>query len=218
MKISDPLQVGGVVIREVDYPSLTTDDIRALNAFDNILEQEAHPDDPPTPVEVTQAEVRSIPDFVAFREFWGRDADGSITAVGYGSWTKTEDNRHLVNADIRVRPDRRRLGIAKALLRLVAGVAEEKGRSLLTFGTSDRVAAGDAFARRMGAEPGMAVHTNRLVLSEADRELVDRWIDQGPLRAPGYSLSPVDGPYPEDLVDAIVDLRHVMNTAPRDDL
>jgi GNAT superfamily N-acetyltransferase len=62
------------------------------------------------------------------------------------------------------------------------------------------------------------VHTNRLVLADVDRHLVQRWIDEGPSRAQGYSLVTVDGRYPDDLIDDVVDVMGVMNDAPRDDL
>jgi RimJ/RimL family protein N-acetyltransferase len=64
----------------------------------------------------------------------------------------------------------------------------------------------------------MAMHINRLDLAELDRDLVRRWIDEGPARAPGYSLVTVDGPYPDDLIEEIADVFEVMNDAPRDDL
>jgi hypothetical protein len=64
----------------------------------------------------------------------------------------------------------------------------------------------------------MDVHTNRLLLADVDRALVRRWVDEAPGRAPGYSLVTVDGRFPDDLVEDIVDVMHVMNDAPRDDL
>ena len=84
--------------------------------------------------------------------------------------------------------------------------------------STDRVPAGEAFARRVGAALGLTQGMNRLVIADVDRGLVRRWVDEGPGRAPGYSLVAIDGPYPDDLVEQIVDLHAVMNTAPREDL
>lgn len=182
------------------------------------MRAESRPEDPPTPIELTRANIENIPDFLAVRMFWVRDPDGTIVAAGEVSWTRKEENQHLVQAGISVRPDRRERGIAKALLRVIADVTEGEGRTLVVGGSHERVPAGEAFALRIGAEAAQAVHTNRLVLAEVDRDMVRKWVEQGPLRAEGYSLVSLDGPYPEDLAEAILAVLHIMNTAPRDDL
>ena len=89
---------------------------------------------------------------------------------------------------------------------------------MLVSATSERVPAGEAFARAVGAEAAQANHINRLVLADVDRELVQRWIDEGPRRAPGYSLEWVDGIYPDDRLEELLDVLHVMNDAPKDDV
>jgi GNAT superfamily N-acetyltransferase len=80
--------------------------------------------------------------------------------------------------------------------------------------TSDRVPAGEAFLRHIGADPLFTSRENRLQLGEVDLDLVKRWIDNGPVRAPGYSLVRLEGPIPESLVEAFVDLAAVMEEAP----
>jgi GNAT superfamily N-acetyltransferase len=209
-----------VTFEEVHYHrDMPAADIAALNAFENVIAAEEHPDDPPRPLELTDGEARNIPDFVAFREFWGRDPDGSLAAMGYGHWRKdVDDNRHLLNCTIQVRPDRRRRGLGRTLLGHIADIADGEGRTVLMFGTNERVPAGEAFARRLEAKPAFKAHTNRLVLSRVDRALVDRWIAEGPERGKGYSLFTIDGAMPDDLIDRFAELSDVMNTAPRDDL
>ncbi len=212
------LRVGDVVIEEVDLRSLSEEDIVAVNTFQNIMRAESNPEDPPRPVELTRANVRNIPEIVWVREYWGRDPDGSIAAVGAGSYLRTEENRHLLQVGVIVRPDRRRRGLGRALLGLVADVAEQEGRTLLMGSTSERVPAGEAFATLLGAERAIANHINRLLLADVDRDLVARWVTEGPGRAPDYTLVAVDGGYPDDLVEDIAALYDVMNTAPRDGL
>jgi len=218
VKLAEPLEIGGVVIEEVDYRSLSDDRIRLLNTFENVMRAEAAPEDPPRPVSLTEADERTLPDYFVVRQFWGFDPDGGMAAQGFGWWTATEDNRHVVNVGIEVRPDRRRRGIARELLRLMVGVAESEGRSLLIGRTIDRVPEGEAFARRVGAQLGLATHVNRLVLADVDRNLVRRWADEGPARASGYVVVTFDSPYPDDQLEQIADLAGVMNTAPLDDL
>ena len=207
----------GDMLDEDEYRALSDADLAALNVFDNIMGAESHPEDPPTPLHITEADARNHPDFIAIREFWARDPDASIAAQGFAWWRKTEENRHVAWIGLRVRPDRRRRGLAKALLAHVLERLED-GRTTAMAGTNDRVPAGEAFARRVGAEPGSAIHTNRLLLAEVDRELVRRWVDHGPQRAEGYSLVAVDGRYPDELLDQVANVFDVMNTAPRDDL
>src|SRR5579863_7504099 len=67
------------------------------------------------------------------------------------------------------------------------------GRSLLMGGTRETVPAGEAFARRIGAELGQVMIENRLDLRAVDRDLVRSWVEAGPARAPGYHLEFVRG-------------------------
>jgi GNAT superfamily N-acetyltransferase len=160
----------------------------------------------------------NIPSFIAACEFWGRDPDGSIAAQAFTYWRKTEENRHLAWAEIRVRPDRRRRGIAKALLDVLADIIDDDGRTLLMTSTSERVPSGTAFAERVGADAVFNMHINRLVLAGVDREMLRSWIADGPRRAAGYALVANDGDYPDDLVSDVVGVFDIMNTAPREDM
>jgi len=162
--------------------------------------------------------LQNIPDFVEFRVFWGRAADGSLAATGTVSWLKTDENKHAAQVGLGVLPEYRRRGIATALLSRLVEVAEADNRTLVLSSTSERIPAGTAFAERLGAESALDVHTNRLLLGDVDWDMVRRWVDEGPGRASGYSLVRVDGRYPDDLIDDIVDVMHVMNDAPRDNL
>ena len=71
---------------------------------------------------------------------------------------------------------------------------------------------------RLGANAGMAAHTNQLKLSELDRNLIRAWQAQAADRASGFELGLWDGAYPEEDLQGIVKLWHVMNSAPRGSL
>jgi mycothiol synthase len=205
-------------IEEVDYRALTEAQIVAINEFENAMRAEARPEDPPEPLEHTRAVVTNHPSTLVIREFWLREPGSPIAGLSYLYWRNTEDNRHLAWAGVSVRAEHRGRGLAKQLLSLIVPIAEREGRSLLSGMTTDRVPAGDAFARRLGADGAQAVHTNRLLMADLDAGLVRRWIEQGPSRAPGYSLVFFDGPFPDDVIENAVAAYHIMNTAPRDDL
>lgn len=217
MTVSSP-RAGDITFQAIDHASMPDADIEALNAFQNVMQREMFPEDPPVPLELTAAQVRNIPDFFVTNEHWAREPDGSIVATGYANWRRAPENRHVAYAGVTVRADRRRRGLAKAMLGLLVPHAEADGRTLLMGPTLDRVPAGETFARRLGAERGMEAHTNRLVLADVDRELVRKWTEQGPARAPGHSLVAFDGPYPDHLLEPMANLTDVMNTAPREDL
>jgi GNAT superfamily N-acetyltransferase len=167
---------------------------------------------------MARASIDAIPDFAHIRMFIARDPDGAIAAQGNAAFLRVEENQHLVETTLRVRSDRRRRGIGTELLRLMVGVADEEGRTLMLGQTSERVPAGEAFAAAVGAEAAQANHVNRLVLADVDRDLVRRWIDEGPSRAPGYSLEWLDGVFPDDRLEELLDVMHVMNDAPRDNV
>jgi GNAT superfamily N-acetyltransferase len=207
----------GIELSSMDVTKLSEEELVAYHEFVELGRQESRPEDPPAPLESLRAELANIPDFAVLRSIWALD-DGRLVGSADIQWLNTDENKHLIYGGIRVLPGHRRRGIATALLAKVADLADAEGRTLLVGATSERVPAGAEFARRVGAEGAMAMHINRLDLAELDRDLVRRWIDEGPARAPGYSLVTVDGPYPDDLIEEIADVFEVMNDAPRDDL
>jgi GNAT superfamily N-acetyltransferase len=211
------LRVGDVVVYALDLRELSDANVVALNRFANVLSTEAQPDEPTIPFERTASEMRFIPGTIAIHAFCARLPDGSVVALSRGSYRELDSNKHLLEISVEVLPDHRRRGLATAMLRPVVDLAEAHGRTLLSAATTDRVPAGEAFARRIGAKLVQAAHSNRLVLSEVDRDIVRRWVDEGPRRAPGYSLIWVDGPAPDHLIGQIAAVMRVMNDAPRDD-
>ena len=212
------LRVGDVSIIDLDLATSSDDDVRAITVFRNAMQAEIHADDPPWREDAVALDVRHWPPFFKHRTFVGRDGDGAIVASALVNWAVVEDNQHIVNVDLGVLAAYRRRGIGTALLARAVGVAEEIGRTLLVSQSVDLVSDGEHFARRVGANLGMSQGMNRLVLADVDRDRVRRWVEQGPIRAEGYSLVAADGRYPDELVEQIVDLSAVMNTAPRDDL
>ena len=54
---------------------------RCGNAFGNKMDAEAHPEDPPTSLEIAVASARNIPDFVEIKLFRAVDSQGMVRWV-----------------------------------------------------------------------------------------------------------------------------------------
>jgi GNAT superfamily N-acetyltransferase len=190
-----------------------------LWAFREVIRAERMPDDPPLLRESFVARTRNIPDFYHY-EYQLMRAPGEseiVAACGFG-YELTGENMHLAEADVEVLPGYRRRGLGRRLLGWAAAAAQAKGRRLLLGHSSDRVPAGAAFARAVGATPGLEERHSQLVLAELDRGMLRDWQEQAFERAPGYELIFWDNEYPEELIEPFAALCQVMNTAPRGDL
>jgi mycothiol synthase len=202
-------------IKTFDPQAARPADFEAYLAFVNRIQAEMWPEDPPTELEELIQELRAIPPFVVTQR-WVAWHDQQIIARGVATFWRTEDNKHLLGCDIAVLPEWRRQGLAKQLLKLIAEVAQREKRRLLMASTDSAIPAGEAFMKRVGARVGLVSSTNQLDLALLDRELLRRWQERAPKTE--FELGLWEGPYPEEELDAIVKLREVMNTEPRDNL
>ena len=182
------------------------------------LHAEAAPDDPRRPLAEEMAAVRNQPPAEDGIVLVARDAAGRIAGFLDCGWEQLPGVDHTLMTEIAVLPGWRRRGLGRLLLDRVTGVAEQRGLRLIMGRTRDNVPSGGSFCARFGAEPAFVGRENRLDLRSVDRELVARWIADGPVRAPGYRLHFVAGRTPPELIDQVADVLNVMNTAPREDL
>lgn len=212
------VEVAGIEIERFDVRAFTDRQVAQINAYFNEMKAESRPEDPATPLEETAAFLANIPTFIQLDSWGGFDTAGRMVCGAQGIGFPDGDNAHVLNCEMGVLAEHRRSGIGRELLRLLVGAAECNDKRLLTGVTRERVEAGVGFCRRVGAEPGLDAHTNRLVLADVDRSLVERWIEEGPGRAADYELIGFDGRCPEELVAEVVDVLGVMNDAPRDAL
>jgi len=209
----------------LDLARLTGDDVQRLLPLTEALRKESRPDDaPPTATSLHS----SLSALVGMRELavemvvaWeGPRAIGRAMAfVPQGA-----DNRHMLQLDPQVVPDRRRRGVGRAMLRWALDVARRHDRRLILGGTGERVPAGDAFALAFGARASLQASLNELDLEEHGPRLfgpdglVAAWLRDGPRRAPGYELAWVPRPYPEEALIPFAALKSAMNDAPRGEL
>jgi len=202
-----------------DPATFSDDEIAEGVVFNNILQAEVVPDDPPTPVDVAIAAARAVPE--RYRRYSVRargEGRAIVGSTGCGFDPEHNDNPDVVWGAVHVLPDHRRRGLGTQLLSHLIAIARHEGRDRIIGSTNERTPEGAAFASAIGAESKQAQHLNHLPLADVDRPMLERWAAEGPGRAPDYELIMWDNVAPEEHLDAWVDLVLVMNTAPRDDL
>ncbi len=201
--------------RTLDLRNLSDSDAIALNTLFNLECFERIPEDPPIPLEERLADWKNIPKHVNVESFAYFQED---RAVAYGDlgFELEGTNMHLCWSEISVLFEFRRMGLGKKLLEHVLRVAKRENRTILIFGTSERIPSGAAFAEKIGAKRGIENHTNRVLLEKLDRAMLQSWIANAPNDE--FELVFYTGDYPEDELEKFCELFDVMNTAPRGEL
>jgi GNAT superfamily N-acetyltransferase len=148
------------------------------------------------------------------REVWlvqGR-AEGPVAG-----WYRLElpdlENLNRARLALTVHPEERRHGLGRALLRHAAGRAAANGRCVLGGGARNGTA-GEAFARSVGAEPGL-VEIERVQEPGALEEgRLARLRGQAERHAAGYALVTWTGLVPEEHIEQTAALYNALNDAP----
>lgn len=137
-------------------------------------------------------------------------------ALAWGNLSfDTVQNLHMAHARLVVRPDNRRQGLGSAIARQLEQVARREGRHTVTFGTSSKAPAGEAYARSLSAQPALPMRSSRLDLQQLPHELLRAWLTR-----------PAEDPYrlhvwtrlPDEYLERMAGMMMVMNTAPKGDL
>ena len=150
------------------------------------------------------------------REIWlvrGR-AEGTVAG-----WYRLElpdlENLDRAGLDLFVAPEERRRGLGRALLEHAAGRAAANGRRVLDTGTRNGTA-GEAFARSVGAEPGLVDVERVLEVGLLGDGRLARLREQAEQHAAGYALATWTGLVSEEFVEGIAVLYAALGDAPRD--
>jgi mycothiol synthase len=203
-------------IEPFDPATASDGDLADLHALESALELEALPGEPVAPLEHTVAELRNRLPF-KIRTGWIVRQSDTIVAWGQASYDDLPENRNHAAIGLAVHPDVRRLGLGTALLERAVDAARGWGCTILDLDA--RIGGpGEPFLRAIGAERRLVDRRSRCRTADIDRKLLEGWARRAGERAAGYSLVAWDGPCPEELLDAFVELKDVMNTAPLEDL
>jgi mycothiol synthase len=207
------------------YTSERIEDIRAagddliaeLHELAGIRHAESWPGEPHQPLSETELEVRRVPADYEVRLWLVRDPDGRLVARMRSEVERTGDNEHICWVEVDVHPDHRRRGIGRWLLARGAEETEKAGCTIVGTWSESAVPSGEVFAKAFEFEPKLVFRESELDLTTLDWEMVDRWVAEGPKRAPGYALTLVEGTYPEEHYPNVIAWWETMNTAPRED-
>lgn len=212
--MNDPV---GYRIDQVEPRQLAPARLREAAVLYQSLLSERTPEDPPTPLEAIERRfLAEMPN--QWRAFFGaRDPDGALIGYGVVSRSLNEpENAHVRWTELAVSAKHRRKGVGRALLRRLVEAVEGQGEDVVLMAqTTDRVPSGSAFAKRVGAEPGLDMKTNQLDLSQVDHAKVEEWSAISPK---GYRLERIDDTVPAQMLAPYIQASNGMNDAPRGDL
>lgn len=188
--------------------------LREWAALDAAVTCELMPDlDPPAYAESLR-HLQSAPHV----HRWGVAAVDGARVVGAGICQSfLSDNRHLCELDLYVARDRRREGIATALLSRVAEVAGQDGRTTIV-GYAPAGSAGVRFAAALGADEKQGELRSSLDVTAIDPAALARELAEAESASPDYELLRWSGLCPEDLLPAYARVASAMNDAPRGEL
>lgn len=173
-------------------------------------------DEPPLSLAMFSAYVRNEwPGDPAETWYVPGDSAGQAAACCYIELPDLE-NRDRAFVVLTVDPAFRRRGLGRALLRHAAQRAGDDGRSVLDGAVVER-SAGEAFARHLGAEPGIGDVRRIIDLRKAEAGRFAGLRDTAAGHAAGYSLVSWTGVTPEEELGRVAGVRNAMNDAPREE-
>jgi GNAT superfamily N-acetyltransferase len=211
------MNINGYTIDRVDPRDLPEAEQIAVARLLQTTNTELLPEEPVRPLDVILTRLRSRAANQWNARVRARDAKGNVVGwVGGGRSLNEPENAHVLWCETSVHPDHRRKGLGTALFREFVQACEGQHPELLFMGmTNDRVAAGESFLRGLGAQPGLPMKTNQLVLADVDRAQVAEWAKLDP---PGYRLERIDNVVPPELLAAYIQASEGINDMPKGDL
>lgn len=204
----------GYDIVEIDPRTLADAKAAEIARVQQAINAERVPEDPLTPLEPLIQRMRAEAPGHWRAAFVARDASGSYVGFGVVDRSLNEpENAHVRWTEINVARDHRRRGLGRALFGSIVDACAGQGDDLVFMGgTSDRLPTGEAFARAIGASPGLVMKNNQLAIAEVDRAKVAEWATLDPA---GYRLERADGTIPERLVAPYLAALNAMNDMPK---
>jgi ribosomal protein S18 acetylase RimI-like enzyme/RimJ/RimL family protein N-acetyltransferase len=154
--------------------------------------------------------------YVPTEELAGLSGSGGGVAGWYGLQFPDLENRDRAFLVAVVRPELRRRGLGRELIDHAKRRAAAEGRAFIDA-FAVRGSAGEAFARRLGAEAGIAEARRILDLRKVPAERFAELRAAAEEHAAGYSLVSWTGVTPEHELARVAGIHNTMNDAPREE-
>lgn len=211
------MDVNGYTLDRVDPKELPENEQVALARLFQRIGRETMPEDPERPLEAILARLRATSPNEWHAQVRARDAKGNVAGwIATSRSLNDPENPHLAWTELMVHPEHRRKGLATGLVAEIVAAADGQHPELLFMGmTNDRAPSGGLFLKRIGANAGLPMKTNQLVIADIDRAKVAEWAKIDP---PGYKLERIDNVVPAALVAPFIEAANGMNDAPKGDL
>jgi GNAT superfamily N-acetyltransferase len=203
-------------VRQIHIVAWDSGDELATNALYELSRAVMAADDPLGPP-IGQRESRALlKSWNDPAQTWFVPGDAPGSAQGfYHLRLPDRENRHLAGLYLEVHPEHRRRGIGLALLRHATEQAARDGRSVLASSAAQG-SAGEAFARRLGAKPGLTDARRVLVLGKLPADQLATLRQSAARAAAGYSLVTWTGRTPDEYLAGMATVFNAMSDAPRD--
>ena len=167
-----------------------------------------NPNDPlPNLESIIKRQKAEIPHYLVKRWLAITPDEKVIGWAGMGrvreSNSEYEMNKHTCNINIRVLNKYFRKGIGTELLKTIVSEVKKLGCTVMETGTNND--AGRAFLEHYGAQMTIEGSTNRLYLENVDWDLMQQWIESGPIKAKGVKIESFDT-VPEEILDEYTEM------------
>ena len=181
----------------------TPEEWRRYHDFRRRRHAEWRAEKPLTPDDIAQKSMLAL-DSRVIRNRWVAVRGDAIvsrleTSVTDPSSPEYQTNRHLLSADVFVLQQHRRQGIGRSWVPKLVETMERHQATVMTASAEDET--GQAFLRRLGAEPKKTERESLLDVRDVDWEMVGRWVEAGQAASPQSRLEVYRHPLPEELLE-----------------
>lgn len=211
-------------LKPFDFAKATEKEWRMYHDYRYKRYPEALPGDPILADNVVEENVRNMLDELDLETQFVYLKDKTVEPVGMvrvaalkESSASYEENKHLCQViNLELLTPYRGNGIGRRLLEVVLSFAKENEKSIIVGQVTEDD--GKRFIRNLKAKEALSAVENRLDLTKLDWNMVNEWVEEGPIRSPDSKIEFFQD-VPEEIIEEYCRVySEVGNQAPREDL